>query len=605
MCGIAGMLLKKGQVEEKRLKGAHRLLLHRGPDGNGIHQDRSVGFAHTRLAIIDLSTGQQPLYNRDRSLCLIANGEIYNYIELRNELESKGYSFQTNSDCEPVLYAYEEYGTDFLEKVEGMFAFALHDAARQRLLLARDRLGIKPLYFSDTEDGIFFGSELKAIFHLSGTVPPVDPNGLIQFLQNNFISGNKTICEGIERLAPGEAMLIENSSISRRWEYWPLDGLEMADWDFQEASREFDSLMHDVILKHLRSDVPIGLYLSGGVDSSALLAMLNQHSTYKPRTYSIGFSSANVTSELVHAQAAADLFGSDHMAFEVDSDQLLNRIVHSVWCVDDLMGDYANLPVSILSEKVSSEVKVVFSGEGGDEVFAGYARYRKPRIQMRYKDLLHPGSGGFRVKPYFSSRTSRKLFGPDLHSVFDQWRTPFIHYWGSAPSSWSDLQKMQYIDLKTWLPDDLLVKADRMMMAWGVEGRVPFLDHRVVEFGLKLPDRLKVEGSTGKLFLRKWAERHYPAGHLGGRKRGFTVPVKDWFTSSFLERLRQLLPQSPVIRDWFQADGVTWLMDEHARTGRYHQHLFRLLQFAIWHRIFVERGGEIPPGTVHPLDYLA
>lgn len=604
MCGIAGMLLKKGRIEEKHIKEVLRLLLHRGPDGEGIHIDRSVGLAHTRLAIIDLTSGHQPLYNQDRSLCLIVNGEIYNYLELREELQSKGYNFLTYSDCEPLLYAYQEYGMDFLKKIEGMFALALYDIPRQRLLLARDRLGIKPLYFSDTDEGVFFGSELKAIFHLTGNVPPVDLNGLIQFLQNNFISGKNTICRGIERLGPGEAMVIENCRISHRWDYWPLDGLEMDGWDFQKAAEEFDSLMSDVILKHLRSDVPIGLYLSGGIDSSALLALLSQHSNFRPQTYSIGFSSENVQSELVNAQSAADLFGSGHHSYEADNEQLLNRIVHAVWCADDLMGDYANLPVSILSENVSSKVKVVFSGEGGDEVFAGYARYRKSRLQRWYKNCLYPGSGGFRVKSFFPSRIIKDLFGPDLNSVSDQWRIPFIESWQSSPTAWSDLQRMQYVDIKTWLPNDLLVKADRMMMAWGVEGRVPFLDHRVVEFGLRLPDRLKIQGSTGKLFLRRWAERFYPAEHLSGRKRGFTVPIKDWFTDSFLEGLSQLLPRNHFIQEWFQVDGVKDLIDAHAQTGRYHQHLFRLLQLAIWYRIFVERGGEIPPVNVHPLKYL-
>ena len=598
------MFLKRGVVKEESLKGVNHLFSHRGPDGNGIHADQSVGLAHTRLAIIDLSSGQQPLYNNDRSLCLIANGEIYNYIELREELVSKGYSFRTNSDCEPLMYAYEEYGTDFLEKIEGMFAFALYDVPRQRLLLARDRLGIKPLYYSDTDKGLFFGSELKAIFHLTGETPPVDPNGLIQYLQNNFTSGKTTICEGIKRLGPGEAMLVDNTGISNRWEYWPVESLTTAPWNFEEASLEFDSLMSDVITKHLRSDVPIGLYLSGGVDSSALLALLDQHSNFKPETFSIGFSSKSVKSELTYAQNAADLFGSHHHAFEVDSEQLLKRIVHTVWCADDLMGDYANLPVSILSEEVSKRIKVVFSGEGGDEVFAGYARYRKSSAQRKLKNAFHPGSGGFRVKPFFSTHTARGLFGPELLSHGNRWREPFIDFWNAAPSEWSDLQKMQYVDIKTWLPDDLLVKADRMMMAWGIEGRVPFLDHRVVEFGLRLPDHLKIERSTGKLFLRRWTERFFPANHLGGRKRGFTVPVQDWFTDSFLGSLRHLLPQSPVIRQWFKPDGILQLLDTHSRKGGYHQHIFRLLQLAIWHRIFIEHKGEVPPISVHPAEFL-
>jgi asparagine synthase (glutamine-hydrolysing) len=604
MCGIAGMILGRGSVKGAELSGLLKLLKHRGPDGEGKHIDDAVGLAHTRLAIIDLVSGQQPLYSRDKNLCLIANGEIYNYLELRDELQSKGYVFTTNSDCEPLLYAYEEYGTDFLKRIEGMFALVLYDHSRKRLLLARDRLGIKPLYISRTDKGLFFGSELKALFHMTGGVPPLDPASLVQYLQNNFTTGRRTICKGIERILPGEVMLVDEHLNIQRWGYWSVEDITTEPWDFDDACREFDTLMSDIIIKHLRSDVPIGLYLSGGIDSSVLLALLKEHSRYTPSTYSIGFASDSVKSELSHAKAAAERFGSQHFEFTVESSDLFNRIAHSVWCSDDLMGDYANLPVSLLSEQVSKHIKVVFSGEGGDEVFAGYGRYRKSRAQRFLKNLIKPGSGGFRVKPHFPKNLSDRLFGPALKTVAHSWRDPFIEMWKLSPSSWSDLQRMQYVDLKTWLPDDLLVKADRMMMAWGLEGRVPFLDHRMVEFGLKLPDGLKISRNNGKLFLRRWAERHFPVEHLQGRKRGFTVPVTDWFTREYLAVLSEALTGSEVVRQWFEPEGIRWLLEEQKRTGRYYQHLFRILQLATWHRIFVENGGTMPPRSIHPARLL-
>lgn len=604
MCGIAGIVTSRGSLKGDDLDGLLELMRHRGPDGEGKYVDKTVGLAHTRLAIIDIEGGQQPLYSRDKNLCLIVNGEIYNYLELREELQAKGYSFTTNSDCEPLLYAYEEYGTDFLQRVEGMFALALYDQRHRRLLLARDRLGIKPLYVTRTGKGLIFGSEVKALFHLTGGVPPVDSSGLIQYLYNNFCTGKHTICEGVERVLPGEAMLVDENLKIHRWRYWPLENVSVEPWDYEEASSQFDDLMSDIIAKHLRSDVPIGLYLSGGIDSSVLLALLREHSRYTPSTFSIGFTSDSVQSETSFARAAAERFGSQHFEFTVDSGDLLNRIVHSVWCADDLMGDYANLPVSLLSERASRHVKVVFSGEGGDEVFAGYARYRKSRAQRFLRNLLKPGSGGFRVKPFFPKDLSDRIFGPALRAAANRWREPFIEAWKASPPSWSDLQRMQYVDIKTWLPDDLLVKADRMMMAWGVEGRVPFLDHRLVEFGLKLPDSLKVSINSGKLFLRRWAERHFPVEHLQGKKRGFTVPVKDWFTEDFLLVLSKALPDNEVVRQWFEPDGIRWLLEQQKRTGRYHQHLFRILQLVIWHRIFVEYGGAMPPLSVHPGEFL-
>ncbi len=606
MCGIAGVYLRDGLVQQERLQKVAAVLRHRGPDGVGTYIDENVGLVHARLAIIDLLSGQQPLHNADKTLWLVANGEIYNYIELRRDLEAKGYTFLTHSDCEPLLYAYQEYGLDFLHHVEGMFAFALYDKVREQLILARDRLGIKPLFISITQEGVYFGSELKALFRLIGQTPELNPAGLAQYLQNGFNTGKTTLCAGIERVLPGEALCIGRNGVSRRWQYWSLLDVKPLDITFADASQEFDSLMERVMQQHIRSDVPFGLFLSGGIDSSILLSLLSRYTDQPLRTYSVGFPTSSVSNELGTAQEVAAVYRTHHTALELDQHSVFSRTGHAVWAADELMSDDANLPVSILAERAACDLKVVFSGEGGDEVFAGYGRYRRSRLQRWLKELLMPGSGGFRTTPVFNRALQCELFSQKLLAVAPTWRQPFVEHWQETPSDWTDLQRMQYVDIKTWLPDDLLVKADRMMMAWGIEGRVPFLDHRVVEFGLALPDHLKVEGRTGKVFLRRWAERVLKKqDHLWRRKSGFTVPIRGCLDDATLEKLRRLLPAQAAIHEWLTPKGVNQLIERQRRQGDATQHLWRILQFAVWHRLFIEGDGIMPNASENPLVLLA
>jgi asparagine synthase (glutamine-hydrolysing) len=276
-----------------------------------------------------------------------------------------------------------------------------------------------------------------------------------------------------------------------------------------------------------------------------------------------------------------------------------------VWAADDLMGDYANLPVALLAQRAAQDLKVVFSGEGGDEVFAGYGRYRTPRLQRWLKELVWPGTGGFRMSPKIAPRRARALFGAALRAHADAWAEPFVACWQALPRSMPELARMQVVDLQTWLADDLLVKADRMMMAWGVEGRVPFLDHRVVEFGLALPPAMKVEGRTGKILLRRWAERRLPADHVRARKRGFAVPVGDWLRGPLLDALEPALARQAGVREWFDAAGLKALFARQRARHDQTMALWRLWQFALWHRLFVEGAGDEPAARTDPLAMLA
>ena len=602
MCGIAGYYLKTPPADSRRLEDMARRLAHRGPDGQGFHQAGRVGLALARLAIIDLAGGAQPLYSADRRFCLVANGEIYNYRELRRELEDLGCCFATHSDCETILHAWRLWGEAALDRLHGMFAFALHDAERGELLLVRDRLGIKPLYFTHGPEGLGFASELKALLPLLGR-PEVDPAGLAQYLQHNFTCAPHTLLAGVRKLHPGELAKIGGDGILHQRRYWSPLHVTPLELTLDQALAQFDALIQQVIAIHLRSDVPFGLFLSGGVDSSLLAALIAPQLAEPLRTFSIGFPDSSVHNELAAAARVANQFGARHTAIEARADDLLDCLPHAVWAADDLTADYANLPVALLAQRAGAELKVVFSGEGGDEVFAGYGRYRVPLLKRLLAGLRHRGGGDFRGRGLFSGE-SMSLFQPALAEAMRDWRAPFAQAWDETPKSWTRLMRMQYVDLATWLPDDLLIKADRMLMAFGIEGRVPFLDHRLVEFGLGLPDRYKVDGRNGKRFLKLWGERFFPKAHLWGRKKGFTVPVRDWLQGERLQQLDRALAASPGMADWFQPGAVRQLIERQRQRGDRSGPLWALLNFAIWHRLIVEGDGFEPPIRQDPFSVL-
>jgi asparagine synthase (glutamine-hydrolysing) len=604
MCGIAGLALRDGTVDAARVRQMAAALAHRGPDDIGVYADGPVGIANTRLSIIDLDHGHQPLFAADGKLVLVANGEIYNYIELRERLQQLGHRFNTHSDCEVILHAYLQYGRDFLTHIGGMFAFALYDQRQRRLIAARDRIGIKPLFLAQLPAGIAFASELKALLPLLAGPPTISAHGLAQYLQNQFSTGATTILENVERVLPGEALCIEGGKITERWRYWTAIAIEPRELSYAQAEEEFDALMETTMRQHMRSDVPFGLFLSGGVDSSILMALLAHYCDQPVRTFSVGFRDSRPTDELTFAERTAERYGGRHTVLKPEPESMLQRLPFTAWAADDLMRDYANLPTALLAETAGRELKVVFSGEGGDEVFAGYGRYRASALERWVKGMLAPGSGGFRTRGTFRGSWPRRLFQPALLEATRRAREVFIAAWREAPGAWTDLQRMQYVDLTTALPDNLLVKADRMLMGFGVEGRVPFLDHRVVEFGLALPDQLKVAKGEGKVFLKRWAARLLPRAQLHARKRGFSVPVDKWFDDQLMQSLARLLPQHPAMRAWFHPAGLEQLVAA-PRTAVVVRMLWALLQFAVWYTLFIERGGERPPASQDPLTLLA
>lgn len=601
MCGIAGIVSLNDVPSERDLNAAANALLHRGPDGSGHSIYNNVALVHTRLAIIDLQGGDQPLHHASKPLHLVANGEIYNYPELTQHYLQAGQSFTTGSDCELILHAYADKGLGGIKNLNGMFAFALHDEQTQKLILARDRLGIKPLYYSVLADRVIFSSEIKGLLALMPNKPEVRTEALADYLQNQFNSGRETIFEGIFRVLPGECLSVDTQSLGiSNHQYWSPFDIAPVSIDADSAMQSFEQLFEQVMTEHMRSDVPYGLFLSGGIDSSLILAALDRWQSDPIRTYSIGYSGVAMQDEISQAEDLAKHFNTEHVSLRVTRDDLFSRIVHSIWSTDDLMRDMASLPTSLLSERAAQDIKVVFSGEGGDEAFGGYRRYAAS-LENWLKGVVK-GTGGFRTRGQWQAGLPSQLLSSELSAV--DTRRQFKSLWQQAPKQWSNMQRRQAIDLMTALPDNLFVKGDRTMMSFGLEGRVPFSDHRMVEFGLALPDKLKMHGTTGKQLLRQWGKSVLPAEILARPKRGFYVPVNEWLSGPFLDQLEQKIVANRVIQRWFKRDRIAELFNAQRAGKNYARHIWCLMQIAIWYQLFVERSGVKPAVEENPLDWL-
>ena len=600
MCGIAGVFLFEGLPDRPRLELAAKRLQHRGPDGCGYFLEDHIGLVHTRLSIIDLEGGAQPLSSPDGNMRLVANGEIYNYPELRKSFDPQTGVPLTGSDCECIIQAWSLGGLDRLKELHGMFAFALYDREQKKLVLGRDRLGIKPLYYLQMARGLVFASELKALVALLDKTPEIEASAFSQFLNYQFNTGRDTILQGVKRLLPGEVLQISSDGSLLLDTYWRLSETKTIAANEQEASTEFNLLFDQVMKEHMRSDVPLGLFLSGGIDSSVLLAELAKLRGKTLRTYSIGFSESKLADELDAASSLAKQFGTEHCAVRVSREELFGGIVRACWASDDLMRDYASLPTLLLSQIAARDIKVVFSGEGGDEAFAGYRRYR-PGIEACVKSAIY-GSGGNRVRGQWHTGSARASLGAKLAATDP--RMPFRQLWNQAPDDWSWMRKSQYVDICSALPDNLLSKADRMMMSAGLEGRVPFADHRMMELGISLNDAIKYRAKRGKQVIRNWASGHLPAEHLAKPKRGFYVPVSEWLSGQFLTDLEEALCRSPIVNEWFHTKVLRQLFAMQRQGKNCAREIWGVMQFSIWHGALYETPDAVPGFAENPLDWI-
>jgi asparagine synthase (glutamine-hydrolysing) len=561
MCGISGISnYKTGRpVEPSCLRLMTDLISHRGPDGEGHHIDCDLGLGHRRLSIIDLEGGRQPMSNEDGTVWIVFNGEIYNYPSLRNELESHGHKFRTNSDTEAIVHLYEHAGESCFEHLRGMFAIALWDAPRRKLLLARDRLGIKPLFYGLGHDGVVFGSEIKCLVASGLLRMDIEPTAIADLFAFFYIPGPKTIYRNIFSLHPGNYLRIDRTGV-HQFQYWDIkEGQLMLPGERQYEERLLQ-ILTDSVRCHLLSDVPVGAFLSGGVDSGAVTALMSELVGKGVMTCTIGFDEQGYD-EMGRARTIAGILGTAHSELKLRPDpiKILEKLVHFY---DQPFPDHSAVPTYYVSELARKRVKVVLSGDGGDENFAGYSRYRRHLTleRLRHKVpavLLRPfrSRGGSREKGNFRERIVRvlhqtaleardgyihgitiadaalrqRLFSPDLNRQLADYdpMDRFRDIYDRAPAK-DFLSKASYLDLKTYLVDDILTKVDRASMANSLEVRVPLLDHQLVEFAFAVPEQMKVREDRGKYLLRKVASRFLPENYLNAPKMGFRVPMEPW-----------------------------------------------------------------------------
>ena len=638
MCGICGKYYFE-PVEDEALapliQGMCDSMVHRGPDEEGFYIQKGIGLGHRRLSIIDLSTGKQPIGNEDRSVIVVFNGEIYNYKHLRDILQAKGHVFQTRSDTEVIVHAYEEYGEEFLGNLRGMFAIALWDNKTRTLIIARDRLGIKPLYFSVSGKWILFASEIKAILK-DPELRDIEVNteAIDSFLRFDFIPGQETIFKKVRRLLPGWYLKVRNGSVQET-QYWDLKyGSRYYDCSFPDLTHSLDSLLRETIREHMLSDVPVGFLLSGGIDSTALLSYAIHETDKDISSFTIGFDAPDCVDERETARIAARRFGTRHHEMTFGFSEFKEFLPEYIHYMEEPVCEPPAIALYYISKYASDHVKVLISGEGGDEAFAGYPNYRNYDIAHRIGNALGPlrnplskiirnvlgndrnarfrkyGSiFGKELKDFYYSRTSGPLsfFNEDYASIYSP-EMAEVHRNNAVFNGFMDrynmnnghmtfIDKMLYIDSKTWLPDDLLIKADKITMANSVELRVPFLDHKVMEFAANIPSKYKVHGKTTKYILKKTLSGVIPEELIHRKKAGFPVPYGKWLRNEMYDFSKEiLLDDRATRRGYFDKKGLEKIVEENKSGGMYSKEIFSLLVLELWHRRFSdssETGGTM------------
>lgn len=624
MCGIFGIYNPDGMtIGEDEAGRMFEMLSHRGPDGRGSFRDDRVYLGHTRLSIIDVEGGRQPLFNEDGNILVIGNGEIYNHAEIRRELEGRGHRFTTRSDFEVLVHLFEEEKERLLDRLNGMFAFAVYNRTTGELFLARDRIGIKPLYYYHDGKRLIFSSEMKAIVK-SGLIPlAVDNTVVYQYLTLHFSIPPDTIVKGLQSLLPGHYCFgSRERPVQKR--YWDIEtAAQQPPLSYGDAYERIETLLRDSVAKRLMSDVPLGLFLSGGIDSSLVAAFMHDIVGPGIRTFSIGYREKEF-SELPYARRVSEMISSDHTEVIVTPKEIMDNIGAVIWHRETPISEPADIPIFLLSRAASQNVKVVLTGEGGDEVFAGYRKYIFEEWARRDILLKNPVSRTIlrnpTVRRFLPQRlgTAIDLFSePDRFRRYYRWfsyfrneelsdmvrpdRPNFIpdkNFYAEIAGDKefrNGLDEMQYLDIKVWLPDNLLLRGDRMSMAWGLEARVPFLDHRLVELSFRLPRRLKIRNNSGKYIIKKIAENHVSRDIVYRRKVGFSIPVSNWLRGPLSSFLRDhLTRRDSFCGEIFTRRSLETLIEDHVAGRRdNHKKLWILLNLELWRDSLFAPGG--PP----------
>lgn len=621
MCGICGVIHLDGKpVTERLLEAMNDTIAHRGPSGAGYYIDGNMGLAMRRLSIIDIAGSDQPLYNEDESIAMIFNGEIYNFQELREDLAKRGHRFRTEGDGETVAHLYEEYGEDCFEHLRGMYALALWDKREKRLLLARDRMGQKPLYYYKDDNIFVFASEIKAILaHPDVPRKPIfdNPPDLPQYLSYGYIPAPFTAFQNINMLMPANFLRVDTDGCDTN-AYWDLPQLADADANANAEPYILQLQQHleEAVKLRLISDVPLGAFLSGGLDSSLIVALMRKHSNSAVKTFSIGFEGDDSFDETPYAQQVADYLETDHTAFTVKPDAM-GLLSDLVWHHDQPFADSSAIPTYLVSKLTREHVTVALTGDGGDELFAGYERFYAAKLFQRLGiiprpiwqglakaiDLLPEGTGYYN-KIKRAGRFVRAASMPVFDAYFDLVRVfsddliqEITEHKGKAVR-FDDLMQVKpesrigaivEMNMWTYLPDDLLIKADRCSMQASLEGRAPFLDHKLVEYAATIPFNLKLNGSTTKYILKEAARGLLPDEIIDRKKHGFGVPLGAWLREDMSPVRDILLSQTARERGLLNMAVVERLIDEHASGKRDHnRQLWTLLTLEEWHRRFID-----------------
>ena len=649
MCGICGILMRDSGLAPDRglIERMRDLIAHRGPDGAGLHLGPGVGLGHRRLSIVDVALGQQPMYSADRRFVIVYNGEVYNHPALKTELETAGVRYRTRSDTETVLHLYERLGERAVERLRGMFALAIWDTVERRLFLARDRYGVKPLYYVHRPDGtLIFGSEIKALLPALGGRAILNREALPDFLANHAPSGEATLFAGIMRLAPGHTLTWQDGRISLR-QYWdvpigdPPEAPSPGSRAEQAIIAEYRERFTEAVRLRLMSDVPLGMFLSGGIDSAAITATMATLVKEPIRTFSVAFAEREAN-ELEYARLVAAAYRTEHREIVVTPAEFFAELPRLVWHEDEPIAHPSSIALYFVSRLASAHVKVVLTGEGSDETLAGYNRYRVTEYNARLGALYRrcvprfarrglrralevlPATSHLRQRAartflmrgadldelyfdnfaVFGRAALHALLAPDLRAHLEPVDPYAAHHSALVRVSGRPLlSQLLYADVKTYL-HELLMKQDQMSMAASIESRVPFLDHPLTEWIAALPQTMKLRGTTTKWILRQAMQGRLPPPILGRRKMGFPVPVGSWLRGRWRPLLGEYVTGARArARGFFDAGAVDRLVSEHLRGVNHSERLWALLTFEIWARVFLD--GETPWSLELPLKQVA
>lgn len=619
MCGIAGILnFDKRPVAAEMIKSMVRAISHRGPDDSGVWTDGPVGLGHARLSIIDLSpAGHQPMHTPDGCTTIVFNGEVYNFPALRERLVAEGVAFRSTSDTEVILHAYARWGAAVFAQLQGMFALAIWDSRSKQLHLVRDRFGIKPLYYAADASRIAFGSEIKAVLAAGGVSKSIDDAALHEYLYYGNPLRARTIYRAVREVLPGHFLTIENGHISDST-YWRVEETPPIHDDLESATRQVRERLDRAVQRHLISDVPVGVFLSGGIDSSAITALATRHYGGRLRTYSCGFDFEGGVNELPKARRIAEMFGTEHRELRIDGVALIDTIEKLVRAHDEPFGDCADIPLFLLCAKLRNEAKVILQGDGGDEIFAGYRRYNVLSYERMWRTVARMAPALMTLMPrrptyYRAARffqtmsiadpalrlalfmTMESREDPPTRLLSAEWRRrvertdPFESYRVACErlGNLDPVQQSLYADTMLLLPDQFLEKVDKATMAHGIEVRVPFLDADLSDYALGLPSHLKVRRGQKKFVLRRALRGIVPDDILDAPKTGFEVPYSHWLRTSLSEHARAvLLDRGNAVEAMLDRTGVEQALREHVDGSRNHGFiLWKLLNLALWARM--------------------